>query len=229
MIEVKKISKEFELSGRKVPVFEDISFSVNQGEWICIIGPSGCGKTTLLHILGLLDTPTAGDVFYKENLYSSLTTKEKSAIRLNEIGFIFQAFHLFPELDALENVILPAMVKGVNRKEAKNKAAGLLEKVGMQDRMNHLPTELSGGEQQRVAVARALINNPSIILADEPTGNLDDENTHEIMKILSHLHSEHKKTIIMVTHLHSITKYAQKTLLLKDKLIKIIGPPGTGD
>ena len=216
MFTVTNLTKEFKIEKHSITVLNDINFTVKQGEWVSLTGASGCGKTTLLHLLGGLAKPTKGQIIYKDFKYSRMGTAALSKMRLKEIGFVFQAFNLFPELNALENVILPSMVGGTNPRLGREKAEELLEKVGLSHRLTHRPAELSGGEQQRIAIARALMNDPQTILADEPTGNLDDENSSEVIQIFEDLHKKHNKTIVMVTHQSSLAKRADRMLWLHE-------------
>ncbi len=214
MFKISNLTKKFKLEKDFITVFEDLSFSIESGEWISLTGSSGCGKTTLLHLLGGLDKPTNGQILFKDQRFSNLSPASRAKLRRKNIGFVFQSFNLFPELSALENVTLPARIAGATLTDAKAKE--LLDHVGLSHRLKHRPAELSGGEQQRVAIARALMMEPEVLLADEPTGNLDDENSIEIMKIFQKLHQDHNKTIIMVTHQKGLTHYATRSLFLKD-------------
>lgn len=214
MFKISNLTKKFKLEKDFITVFEDISFTVEAGEWISLTGSSGCGKTTLLHLLGGLDKPNSGEVRFKNQRFSTLRPADRARLRRKNIGFVFQSFNLFPELNALENVTLPAKIAGISLTDTK--AAELLDHVGLSHRMKHRPAELSGGEQQRVAIARALMMEPEALLADEPTGNLDDENSLEVMKIFQQLHRDHNKTIIMVTHQKELTRFADRSLFLKD-------------
>ncbi len=218
MIKVENIHKKYHLGKVEVPVLKGVSFSVKDGEWIALLGSSGCGKTTLLNIIGTLETPDNGDVFIRDKAISSFKRKEKELFRNQKVGFIFQTYHLLPELTVLENVLLPATF--ANAKNAKPKAKDLIEQVGLSHRITHKPMELSGGERQRAAIARALINNPEIILADEPTGNLDSKTGQEILNIFQKLRNDgFVKTIIMVTHDEKIAELADKIIKLKDGVI----------
>jgi ABC-type lipoprotein export system ATPase subunit len=210
------IHKSYKIGKNEIPVLNGIDFNVQKNEWVAILGASGSGKTTLLNILGALETPDLGSVTCGNALYSTMNSRSKAAFRCEKIGFVFQAYHMFPELSMLENVKLPAML---NRKNLPDRMTPeeLLEKVGLSHRLEHKPTELSGGEQQRAAIARALINSPDMILADEPTGNLDTQTGREILEIFKELHnSELRKTIIMITHDLSVAEYADRKIFLKD-------------
>lgn len=203
---VKNLKKVFTLNGDTITVLKDLSFTIESGSWTALIGPSGSGKTTLLQLLGGLDKPTEGDIFLNDVNIATASAKTLTKLRKNNIGFVFQSYHLFPELTALENVALPALSWFTNRQAAYDRAKDWLCQFGLEARIKHLPQELSGGEQQRVAIARALINNPDIILADEPTGNLDPNATAQIVDILNLIRTQHHKTIIMVTHDQQLAK-----------------------
>lgn len=194
------INKSFKLGRTKIPVLNNLNFSIKKSKWTSITGPSGCGKTTLLHLLGGLDKPSSGKIFLEEQDITTLSSGKLSQIRKKRIGYIFQSYQLFPELTAIENALLPALRFDVDKKAAEERARELLSSFGLAKRLQHRPRELSGGEQQRVAIARALINNPQIILADEPTGNLDAEASKEILRILLALLEKQEISIIMVTH-----------------------------
>ncbi len=215
MFKIENLTKIFKLDKSKIIVFSGLDFTINRGDWVSLTGSSGCGKTTLLHLLGGLDKPTYGKIFFEGKSFASLSPRKRALIRRKKIGFIFQNFNLMPEFSALENVVMPAVIAGSSRSKADKRGAELLAKVGLGDRLDHRPAELSGGEQQRVAIARALMQDPELILADEPTGNLDDENTIEVMEILKKLHEEDGKTIVMVTHQHHLEKYASRSLFLR--------------
>ncbi len=218
VLEVQNVAKSYRLPGKKsIPVLEDVSLSVTPGEHVAIIGRSGAGKTTLLNILGGLDTPTSGDVLLDgESLFQGAgAVRRRNRIRASKIGFVFQSFHLMPELDIVENVLLPAMTGAAKIKSPRDRAKELLAKVGLADRLNHLPNELSGGEQQRVALARALMCAPRIVFADEPTGNLDKMTGAEIMKLLFDV-SETPFALVMVTH-------AQEAAALCDRVLTLDG------
>ncbi|MBI9107838.1 MAG: ABC transporter ATP-binding protein [Spirochaetales bacterium] len=199
MIKLEQIKKQYDLGGTKVTALKDVSIEINRGDYAAIMGPSGSGKSTLMHILGILDTATGGRYFLEDYDITALPDMEQARIRNKHFGFIFQSFNLFPELSAVENVMLPMSYAGVPYKARKEKAVQLLHEVGLEHRMTHLPTMLSGGEQQRVAIARSLSNDPDLILADEPTGNLPSDKGEEIMKILESL-NRRGVTVVMVTH-----------------------------
>ena len=216
VLEVQNVAKSYRLPGKKfIPVLEDVSLSVSSGEHVAIIGRSGAGKTTLLNILGGLDRPTSGDVRLDgDSLFTgSGAARRRNFVRASKIGFVFQSFHLMPELDIVENVMLPAMTGAVKIKTPRVRAKELLAKVGLADRLNHLPAELSGGEQQRVALARALMCSPRIVFADEPTGNLDKLTGAEIMKLLFEV-SETPFALVMVTHSQEAAALCDRVLTL---------------
>ena len=194
------LKKQFRIDGNSITVLDGLNLSIPKGLWVSLVGPSGSGKTTLLHLLAGLDKPSAGKILLEERDLARFSRRDLSRLRRDRIGFVFQSYHLFPELTALENAVLPALSFGVDRNAAYRKAKRLLEDFGLDKRLEHRPRELSGGEQQRVAIARALINDPQIILADEPTGNLDAAAAAEIIRILSSLCGDKQRSIIMVTH-----------------------------
>ncbi len=214
--ELEKVERRFRIEGHVIPVLKGISLNVRFGEWIALVGPSGCGKSTLLHILGALDRPTEGSVRCHGRNLNRLSGMRVAALRRNAIGMVFQAYHLLPELSAIENVVLPALRRGVNKQVFRRRGVELLESFGLGNRLNHRPQELSGGEQQRVAMARALINDPAILLADEPTGNLDEEASAHIVDILRKLHRDQQKTIVMVTHDVDLAHHADRVIRLVD-------------
>jgi len=215
MLKAKGIKKSY----GKLQILKGVDIEVNKGEIITIVGPSGAGKSTLLHIIGTLDKPEAGHVEINGIAVNSLSLQKLSAFRNEQIGFIFQFHHLLPEFTALENICIPAFIAGRSKKEASIKAAELLELLGLSHRINHKPNELSGGEQQRVAVARALINNPSIILADEPSGNLDSNNAESLHRLFVDLRDRLNQTLIIVTHNESLANMANRKVEMKDGLI----------
>ena len=216
LIKVKNLKKQFQIGSETVNAIKDISFDVNAGEFISIMGPSGSGKTTLMNIIGCLDTPTSGEYHLDDNEVSLLDDNELAAIRNKKIGFVFQSFHLLSRNTALNNVMLPLTYAGFDKNEALKKAKSVLDKVGLEDRVSHKPNELSGGQQQRVAIARALVNDPSIVFADEPTGNLDSENSELISKILFDYVSDEKASLIMVTHDNNLANQTMKKIKIKD-------------
>jgi putative ABC transport system ATP-binding protein len=203
----------------EVRALQDISITINKGEYVAFMGPSGSGKSTLMNIIGCLDTPTSGTYILNNQEVSEMTENELAEVRNKEIGFVFQTFNLLPRATALENVALPLIYAGYSRSEREDRAMEVLESVGLADRWHHKPNELSGGQRQRVAIARALVNNPSIILADEPTGNLDSKTSYDIMNLFQELHDK-GNTIIMVTHEDDIAHYAHRIIRLRDGLIE---------
>lgn len=220
ILETNDLWKSYYSGKHEVRVLTGITMQVKTGEFLTISGASGAGKSTLLHILGLLDEPTKGKVFFKGVDSDSLTGKKKAELRNKSIGFVFQFFHLLPEFNAFENVLLPALIhkNGFSRKEMKERAQNLLDQVGLGHRLTHKPSELSGGEQQRVAIARALMNNPDIILADEPTGNLDRSSSDEIVTILRDLNTRFSQTIVIVTHNMEFAQLGDRQLRMVDGL-----------
>jgi putative ABC transport system ATP-binding protein len=215
LFQIKNLHKSFSLAGGTIEVIKNLSLDLPKGEWLALTGPSGCGKTTLLHILAGLDRPTSGDILLDGQNIAKMSSSALTKLRKQRIGFVFQSYMLFPELSALENAALPALQWGVNRNDVYQNAKKWLETFGLASRLNHRPRELSGGEQQRVAIARSLINNPDIILADEPTGNLDAKAAQGIIDILQHVRSGKAKTLIMVTHDLNLAKQANRVIELK--------------
>ncbi len=215
MIELHSIKKLFQNGDETVTAIDDVSLSIKQNEFVAVMGSSGSGKSTLMNVLGCLDTPSSGKYILDNKDVASLTDDELSSIRNQHIGFIFQTFHLLPKLNVIENVKLPLRYSSVDSEEADKRALDLIDRVGLSHRKNHKPFELSGGQRQRVAIARALINKPSVILADEPTGNLDSKTSSEIMALLTELHQQ-GQTIVMVTHEDDIAEYAQRVIVMKD-------------
>ncbi len=221
IIELRNVWKTYEIGSVKVNALSGISLKVKKGEFISIMGPSGSGKSTTMNMIGCLDIPTKGTIKLKGKDISTMTESELAQIRGKTIGFIFQQFNLIKTLTAKENIILPMIFQNVKPRERNKKAEELLEMVGLKNRADHKPTELSGGQQQRVAIARALANNTEVILADEPTGNLDSKTGDAVMNFLDELHKKKGTTIILVTHDAEVARYAEKILYLKDG--KIIG------
>ncbi|MBX2887134.1 MAG: ABC transporter ATP-binding protein [Ferruginibacter sp.] len=219
MIQLEQIFKSYYLGKQELPVLKGINLEIQRNEYVALMGPSGSGKSTLMNILGCLDSPTRGKYVLNGNDVSRMDDNDLAGIRNKEIGFVFQQFNLLPRLTAEENVALPLLYAGVGKKERKERAAEVLAKVKLEDRMHHKPNELSGGQCQRVAIARALVNNPSIILGDEPTGNLDSKTSYEIMEILGGIHAD-GNTVIIVTHEDDISKYAHRVIRLRDGIIE---------
>lgn len=216
LVQTKNLTKIY-ASEKPVAAVQQVNLSIYTGEFIALLGPSGSGKTTLLNLIGALDVPTEGEILYKGNSLSKFSENELATFRRNEIGFIFQLFHPFPALTALENVIMPLLpVKGRLEFDVEERARDLLATVGLKDRFNHFPAQLSGGECQRVAIARALINTPTLLLADEPTGNLDTQNGAEILALFDFLNQQLKQTILMITHDAKIARKAQRHLYIED-------------
>jgi putative ABC transport system ATP-binding protein len=212
------LQKHYELGAETVRALRGVDLTVEKNEYIAIMGPSGSGKSTFMNLIGCLDTPSAGEYWLNNQPVSERTDDELARIRNREIGFVFQTFNLLPRATALHNVELPLIYGGVPAKERRPRAEAMLQKVGLGDRMGHRPSELSGGQRQRVAIARALINNPSILLADEPTGNLDSQTGIEIMALFQELH-DNGQTIVLVTHEHDIAEHAQRIVTLRDGVI----------
>jgi putative ABC transport system ATP-binding protein len=219
IIETHNISKVYKMGNNEVRALQSISITINKGEYVAFMGPSGSGKSTLMNIVGCLDSPTSGTYILNNHVVSEMTENELAEVRNKEIGFVFQTFNLLPRATALENVALPLIYAGYSRSDREEKAMETLESVGLGDRWHHKPNELSGGQRQRVAIARALVNNPSIILADEPTGNLDSKTSYDIMNLFQELHDK-GNTIIMVTHEDDIAHYAHRIVRLRDGLVE---------
>lgn len=219
IIAVENLKKTYIMGTTQVHALQDVTVNIHKNEYVALMGPSGSGKSTLMNLLGCLDTPTSGKYWLNNTEVSTMTDDELAHIRNKEIGFVFQTFNLLPRLTALENVALPLVYAGVSRKERLQKAQDVLDAVGLGDRVTHKPNELSGGQRQRVAIARALVNDPSIILADEPTGNLDTKTSIEIMTIFEKIHRQ-GNTVILVTHEPDIAEYTERVVRLRDGLVE---------
>jgi len=215
VIELRAIQKNYYMANQAIPVLKGINLDINRNEYVALMGPSGSGKSTLMNILGCLDSPTGGTYNLNGNDVSAMADDELAGIRNIEIGFVFQQFNLLPRLTAAENVALPLVYAGISKKDRIERALVALEKVGLADRSHHKSNELSGGQIQRVAIARALVNNPSILLADEPTGNLDSKTSVEVMELFGKIHAA-GNTVILVTHEEDIARYAHRVVRLRD-------------
>lgn len=227
VLETKDLRKSFQVGEQRVEALRGVNLQVSPGEMVAIRGPSGCGKSTLLTLLGAVDIPTQGSVFLEDTDLATLSDQQRTLIRRRRIGFVFQAFNLLPILTALQNVSLPLELDGLATVAANQRALTALQQVGMEHRADHLPTMLSGGEQQRVAIARAMIARPAILLADEPTGNLDSANSQRIMDLLLQLVREQQQTLVMVTHDPEVSRLADRMIFLRDGQIERV--EGTGD
>ena len=219
IISVKEVTKHYALGTQTVEALRGVSFDIKKGEFIAIMGPSGSGKSTLMNIIGCLDIPTHGTYLLNNQEVSSLDDDALAGIRNKEIGFVFQNFHLLARNSALDNVMLPLKYGGIEKVNQITRAKAALSAVGLEDRMDHQPSELSGGQQQRVAIARALVNDPSILFADEPTGNLDSQTGHDVMQLFHNLHDQ-GQTTILITHENEVAAEAQRTIFIKDGLIE---------
>lgn len=215
LLELSHVSKIFKMEGIDVKALDDVSLKINKGEFVSIMGPSGSGKSTLMYLIGCLDNPTSGQIIFNGKDVSSFKEKELAKVRNQGIGFIFQMFNLLPRTSSLSNVELPLIYSGIPKSERDRRAKEALESVDLGNRLNHFPSQLSGGQQQRVAIARALINDPPLILADEPTGNIDSKSAKEIMELLSRLNKE-GHTIVLVTHDPEVANYAKRKILVRD-------------
>lgn len=217
LLNAEQVTKKYPMGkGQNLEVLKEIDFNINQGEIITIIGPSGAGKSTLLHIMGGLDRPTAGTIAFKNQDISQLNNQELANFRNLHIGFVFQFHHLLPEFTAIENVCMPGLIRKKDKKAVKQRAKQLLDEIGLSQRLNHKPGELSGGEQQRVAFARALMNDPDIVLADEPSGNLDHKNAYALHELMWNLVKEKHKTFVVVTHNQDLAQKADRVIELFD-------------
>ena len=219
IISVQDLKKTYVMGMEKVHALQSITLNIRKNEYVALMGPSGSGKSTLMNLLGCLDTPTSGDYFLNGTNVSDMEDGDLAEVRNKEIGFVFQTFNLLPRLSSLDNVALPLVYSGMSKAQRSEKAAKALEAVGLGDRMDHKPNELSGGQRQRVAIARALVNDPAIILADEPTGNLDTKTSIEIMEILEEIHKK-GNTVIVVAHEPDISEHAHRIIRLRDGLIE---------
>lgn len=219
LIKITKITRDFILGSEKIHVLKGIDLQINKGEYVALMGPSGSGKSTLMNLLGCLDTPTSGQYILNNKDVSEMHDDDLAEIRNKEIGFVFQTFNLLPRTTALDNVALPMVYAGYSKTDRHARATEVLKQVNLADRMDHQPNQLSGGQRQRVAIARALVNNPSIILADEPTGNLDSKTSVEIMNLFNEIH-KNGNTVILVTHEEDIAQYAHRVIRLRDGMIE---------
>lgn len=223
LINIKKLKRDFQLGNETINVLKGIDLQINKGEYVALMGPSGSGKSTLMNLLGCLDTPTSGVYILNGKDVSQMHDDDLAEIRNKEIGFVFQTFNLLPRTTALDNVALPMIYAGYSKTERNERATEVLTQVNLADRMDHQPNQLSGGQRQRVAIARALVNKPSIILADEPTGNLDSKTSIEIMNLFNDIH-KNGNTVILVTHEEDIAKYAHRIIRLRDGMIESDNP-----
>ncbi len=222
MLEVKDLTKDYPLPEGVLHVFKGIDFEINKGDFVAIMGVSGVGKTTLLNLLGILDRPTRGKIFLEGEDVSRKSEKELAEIRNQKIGFVFQFYHLLPEFTSLENVSFPLLIKGVGREEAAKRSSDLLREVFLEEKIHIRPAQLSGGEQQRVAVARALANEPKLLLADEPTGNLDWKTGEQILQLIKDLHIRKKLTSVVVTHNEKVANFCDKVYLMEKGSLKLL-------
>ena len=215
VIRIRELAREYRMGEERILALQGVTLDIRRNEYVAIMGPSGSGKSTLMNVLGCLDTPTGGEYWLNGQEVSRLSDDELARVRNREIGFVFQTFNLLPRATALHNVELPLVYAGVRARERRERAAAALTRVGLEQRMDHRPNELSGGQRQRVAIARALVNEPSILLADEPTGNLDSVTSEEIMRVFAGLHAA-GQTVIMVTHEADIAAHAERVIVLRD-------------
>ena len=222
VIQLREITRDFKLGGQTVHVLKGIDLNIQRGEYVALMGPSGSGKSTLMNLLGCLDTPTSGSYVLADRDVSRMAEQELAEVRNQEIGFVFQTFNLIPRQTALDNVALPLVYAGIGKEERLERAADVLRSVGLGDRMHHQPNQLSGGQRQRVAIARALVNKPSLILADEPTGNLDSTSSDEILKLFDEIHAA-GNTLVVVTHEEDVARHAKRVIRLRDGIIADAG------
>ena len=222
VIHLRDITRDFKLGGQTVHVLKGIDLDIKRGEYVALMGPSGSGKSTLMNLLGCLDTPTSGTYVLADRDVSRMAEQELAEVRNQEIGFVFQTFNLIPRQTALDNVALPLVYAGIGKEERLERAAEVLRSVGLGDRMHHQPNQLSGGQRQRVAIARALVNKPSLILADEPTGNLDSTTSDEILKLFDEIHAA-GNTLVVVTHEEDVARHAKRVIRLRDGIIADAG------
>jgi putative ABC transport system ATP-binding protein len=227
VIQLRDIERTYVMGQERVRALDSLSLEIGKGEYIATMGPSGSGKSTLMNIIGCLDTPTAGSYRFRDREIANMDDDELAAIRNREIGFVFQTFNLLPRIDAVQNVELPLLYSGLSRVDRRERARNALKAVGLGNRLNHRPNEMSGGQRQRVAIARALVNGPSIVLADEPTGNLDSRTGEEIMDLIGELHGR-GNTIILVTHEEELAERAARVVRLKDGKIVSDSRPARG-
>ncbi|NQW40407.1 MAG: ABC transporter ATP-binding protein [Cryomorphaceae bacterium] len=222
VILLRDITRDFKLGGQTVHVLKGIDLDIKRGEYVALMGPSGSGKSTLMNLLGCLDTPTSGTYVLADRDVSRMAEQELAEVRNQEIGFVFQTFNLIPRQTALDNVALPLVYAGIGKEERLERAAEVLRSVGLGDRMHHQPNQLSGGQRQRVAIARALVNKPSLILADEPTGNLDSTTSDEILRLFDEIHAA-GNTLVVVTHEEEVARHAKRVIRLRDGIIADAG------
>jgi len=216
MLQLKNVIKKYQTENIETTALYNINLNIQKGEFVSIMGPSGCGKSTLLNVIGLIDNPTEGEILFGDQLTSKMNAKELAKFRNKNLGFIFQSFHLINDLKVIDNVELPLIYRKMSNTERRRRAEEALEKVGLKNRMNHYPAQLSGGQRQRVAIARAIVGEPELILADEPTGNLDSKNGNDVMQILLDMNQTSNTTIIMVTHDESMAKQTERLIRLYD-------------
>jgi putative ABC transport system ATP-binding protein len=224
VVGIEHLYKQYETAAGPVPVLKDVNLKIRRGEFVAIMGPSGSGKSTFMNILGCLDSPTSGRYVLDGNDTSALDSDDLARLRNRFIGFVFQGFNLLPRANLLENVALPLIYAGASRRERSERAREMLERVGLGRHVEHRPSQISGGQQQRVAIARALANRPSLLLADEPTGNLDTATSHEIMGLFTQLNAEAGITIVLVTHEHDVARFAKREVTFVDGIVTHDGP-----